>query len=389
MADLAKIQVQVNSLAKPVPQALLAARTAIRVSPVLQAVFIKARAEGWSAERLADTLHTELPAFVLDEANLWDTALYLADEFTQLGDSLLLVSHETGQAIARITENDIYLPAPLPREGTDTLAQPLPRLRPDLEGLLVEWRFTQGREVRLTDALAKRAKQTPLLRQEGDNRLLRVTKKGRQTIVDRLREDLPTLLQDPSGIMGEVLRFINFQVVRPEHLIGGPLMTVYAKILTPVVDPLTFNLHHDPYTALKTQITAQWVRGIATGIASCAFAQGPVLDASVFDTFPNGVWIADPNTAIALKGKRVLPVEGAPSILLHYYVPDEKITTHPSLVAPVAYIYIRDSSYQCSSREFLDRWEVGASFEYEVFLDLSKLSVYRLRDVETYAEVLA
>jgi hypothetical protein len=383
MTDL-PARVRVTSLAKPVPETLLAARTAVRVSPDLQAVFKQAKAEGWSSERLADALFTRLPDYVLAQTDLWQTALYLADEYLQLGDHLLLVSPETGKVVAKLTEEDIYLPAPVSREtedGKTHLAQPLPRLRPDLEGMLVEWHFTKGRENRLVTALAKRANQTELFKQEGDPRLLRATKGGRKQIVDRLREALPTFLQAATGVSGELLNLFTSCAGPLAGLVGSAPCTGFARALTPVVDPLTFNLHHDPYTTLQGQITSQWTRDIARVLAGLTYAHGPVNDASVLDSLPNGLWIAEPDVAMALRGKLVFPVERVPTVLLHTWNQ-----------CPVAKIWVRPDSYQCQSREFLDRWEVAASFEFVVYLDPRQISAYDLKDVPesgVHTEVVA
>jgi hypothetical protein len=361
-SNLAKIRV--NTLAKPIPSVLLAVRTAIRVSPDLQQLFERAKNESWSSQTLADALYIRLPEYVIEDGELllWDAALYLADEFLQLGDKLLLISKETGQVLARLTEADIYTPAPVAREtedGETHLAQPLPRLRPELEALLIEQAFIQDRDKKLESLLASRANQTDLLKQDGDPRLLRATKGGRKAIVDRLREELPTLLLPPYGA-GSVNDFLGLcTFVEDRTSTGGTLLwsspgTAYAKILTSVVDPLTFNLRHDPFTALKRQITTQWVRSIASTLFGLAYSHWTVqevtLETAKLDT--PGFWIGSPNVTRLLHPS--LPIE---SIGPRFAI---KLQQQESVV----FVHITSDSFRCESREFLDRWEVGASFEY-------------------------
>jgi hypothetical protein len=381
MSDkLQTIQVTVLSLAKPQSESLLAARSAILVAPELQSLFEQARAEGWSTAQLADRLCTRLPEYLLeqDSLRLWEVALYLADEFTQLGGNMLLISSETGKAIAKVSPDDIYVPAPVSRE-TGGLAQPLPRLRPDLEGMLVDWVFTKGREAKLVADLAKRVPQTEYLSEVGDPKLLRATRGGRAQIVARLQDGLPELLQECTGTNKEFLSAFLFATEPPPDMIPSSRYIGYAKVITTVADPMTFNLKHDPFTTLRNQITGQWVRDIGRSVSCLAYGTGPVLDASVLDTLPNGFWIAEPTTAMALREKRVLAIPGAPTVMVHTWMPPSVVLIHPE-------------SFKCASREFLDRWEVAASFEYTLFLNLNALSAYDLKDVpahEARAEVVA
>ena len=377
---LAKVDVSVLTVARPVAGTLLAARTVIKSVPEIQALFRTARTHGWSAGELADSLYIELPQYLLDPVELWETCLHLADEFTQMGDSTLLVSRETGIAIARIQEDDIYLPAPVSREtedGSIRLAQPLPRIRPGLEGLIVQWQFDRARDKQVVQGLSDKLPTSQLLVQGGDGRLLQVTQGGRKKIVDRLRDELPTLLHgEVPGVSGQLLRLCKFGTVGgvPSGFVPCSPSTSLVRVVRPVLDPVATNLRQDAYTVLQSQIRSGWVRDIARvlsgNVHGINITLGEVQDASVFDTLPDSLWIADPNTAMALRGKLVLPVPGATPTLVHSW-----------LDAPVAYICIREDSYSCQSREFLERWEVGASLEYTLHLNPKAFTAYRLKDV--------
>lgn len=379
--NLSTIDVSVSTLARPVSQTLLAARTAIRITPELQAVFRQARDEGWPASGLADALMTRLPDYLLDPQDLWETCLYLADEFFQMGAHTLLISAQTGQAIARITDDDIYVPAPVARE-TGELSQPLPRIRPDLEGLIVQWQFDRAQDQHIVQQLAQRLPTTELLAHEGDPRLLRATLDGRRRIAETLGSDLPELLQRVGGVGGELLKLCKFctpdEVPAAYH--SGGFQVGQARMIQPIVDALAFNMRQDPLTALRGQVGSQWVREIGAAIVRLAGAQGPALEASVLDALPGGFWIAEPNTALALRGKRVLPVSGSPTTVLHSW-----------LDVPTVCCTIRPDSYRHGSREFLGRWEVVATFEFAVHLNPDAFTTYQLKDVPeffTAAEVV-
>jgi len=373
---LAKVDVSVLTVANPVAGTLLAARTVIRTVPEIQVLFQDAREKGWTAGQLADALYVQLPEHLLDPQDLWETCLYLADEFFQLGEHTLLVSSETGLAIARVQEDDIYLPAPVSREtedGSVRLAQPLPRLRPDLEGLIVQWQFDRAQDRKVVQGLAVKLPSSALLAQEGDNRLLQVTQDGRRRIVDRLRADLPTILHgDVPGVSGALLKLCKFSTIGevPSGFLPCAPSTALVRVTRPVIDPLAANLRQDAYTALLGQIRSGWVRDIARVLSGLVHGLREVQDASVLDALPGSLWICEPNTAMALRGKVVLPVPGAATTLVHAW-----------LDTPVAYICPREDSYACQSREFLGRWEVGASLEFALHLNPQAFSAYRLKDV--------
>jgi len=379
--ELARIEVEVDSLAKPTSDSLMAARTAIRVRPELQKLFQQAKAEGWPSEKLADALHVRLPEYVIETENLWETALYLADEFMQHGDKILLVSRETGMAICEITDDDMYQPEPVLRESGN-LAQPLPRLKPHLEGTIVQWQHEKKRDEQIVQKLAERLPQSELQIQEGDNRLLRATRSGRKKIVEMLRDELDQLIPPETGIVRDF--FDLFLFCTPEL----PECTDYEKcgtfknratVATPITDALSSNLRHDPYTLLKQQITAQWARSIGRIMAEEACSRCEQIDASILDSLPNSFWLAEPNVAMALTSQRVLPIQDIKTVLLH------------SWLKPVACIHVHPHSYDCQSRELLSRWEVAAEFEYTLYVRPIALSVYNLKDVpgpELVAEVI-
>jgi len=373
---LAQIEVSVNSLAKPIPISLLAARAIIKTAPEFKAIFIQARNKKWSSNILADTLFVHLSGQMEgDPSSIWETALYLADEFTQLGDLTLLVSTETGKALCKITEEDIYIPPPVLREDGRRV-KALPRLRPELEGLIVQWQFDQSKEKNILQTLAKRVPSSELLVQEGDKRLLRATKAGRKQIVDMLRGELPNLLSPeykPVSLpFKEFFRLCPICTVEFEVPDEFSLITtekINAKIITPIIDLLAFNLRYDPYTVMQQQIRAQWTRSIARSITALVNNKREVVNVSILSSLPTSLWLADPNIAIAFKNKVVLPLSNVEPVLLHDWS------------VPVAYCCVNPTSYNCESRELLDRWEIVAECVFSLYLKPDSFSLYHFYDV--------
>jgi hypothetical protein len=365
--ETTQIAVTVDSLAKPVRDTLLAARAAIQASPNLQAIFHDVRAQDKPAGALADTLFTALQEVLTDPQDLWETCEYLADEFRQVGEHILIVSRETGKAIAKVSEDDIYVPQPVARE-TGHMAQPLPRLKPELEGLIVQWQFTRGRDQRILETLTQRSSTTELLRQEGDPRLLRATAAGRKHLVELLEQTLPGLWgEQQQGVVSEFLRLCSIEPLASQ----SANHTASARIVTPVSDPLAMNVDHDTLGSLKHRILGQWVRGIAQLVAQLVHEAEPV---PTNDSLPTSLWIAER----FMPGRRVLPVPGAKPTLLN-----ESKT-------PIVRICIDEGSYVCRSREFLDRWEVGADVKCLVVVDSARATPYDLGVVpeEHVAEIL-
>lgn len=372
---LAKVNPQVNSLAQPEPGPLLAARQNIKRLPDAQAVFSKAREEDWTADQLTEALKPILEEHVEADTPfaIEHVARYLADEYFQIGDGILIVSTETGKAIAKVTEEDIWVPPPVPREGGG-MAQPLPRLRPELEGLLVEWTFNQDRERRLAAVLARRSHQTALLREEGDRRLLPVTRAGRKRIVEAIEALLPDLLPGQcQGLCREYLSHFEFRTDEPKGLKSLLRCVGIAKSVVPVHDPRGLNLRHDHYTAAAARITAQWTRDIARGVAVLARQEHQPQPIGYRDLKPENVqglfWTAEPNVVELLyktaPGVSALPVDASPPT---------------GFSGTVGAIVLDPDSYSCAGREFHDRWEIMAKFEYTVWIDWAKVRSLAIDD---------
>lgn len=334
----------------------------------LRALFETAKAQGWDAARLTEALFNGLgDKLEATPDEVLDTARYLADEYLQIGDGMLVVSTETGRVISKITEQDIWLPPPVPRESGG-MAQPLARLQPGLEGMLVEWVFATSKERQTLARLADRSHQTILLRTDGDRRLLPASRRGRQTIVAELRDNLGALLfsdyRPRSGVPGLFLNQFFLREATPldETLPGSPWQTGFARIVTPLVDMTTLNLRHDRLASFAAQIGTQWVRCVAAALAREAhlkFPSDPMPASSVTPEHLGGsnLWIADPDTAMYLAK---MPGDKVPMLAV------EAASFTGIRVGHT--LYIHPGAYQIVSRELHGRWEIVATFEFKVAL---------------------
>ncbi len=394
---LSVVAPDVLTLARPVPKFLLASRQVVQRSAKLQEAFRRSREEKWPASQLALELEEPLQG-LLDTDNPQDVvqvALYLADEYQQMGDTMLLIDRDTGKAIARITDADLWQPDPVPREGGG-MAVPLPRLRPELEAFLVLWHFEKGREEKLLAEITPTLHQTDLLKQEGDPRLLPVTRAGRAHIVDQLREQLPRLLLMASGPVGA---FLNRFELRgndpPEGHSYEPLLrcTAIARSVSGVMDPKTMNLRFNRLGNLCGVIANSWGREIARTLTVAArehFTPEPrdYTTLTEEELSNASAWVGGPDMIramreelfpkhqFALRGD-VLPVEHAPLTAL---------LRKPGMC--VGAIVINEESYECKGREIHDRWEVGAKIEYTLWLDWSMIQAFDLTNVPCFATAL-
>lgn len=392
--DLAsKLEPKVTSLAHPSTDFLLQARADVQRDPELQALFRQFQEHrlnvGYDVEEqkeqaveaLGDQLASRL-------AGLWggnfiealEAARYLADEYSQIGEGILIVSSQTGKVIAKLDEKDLYQPAPVPRESGG-LALPLPRIEPGLEAMIVSWVFEKGREERIEALLAERANQTALLREEGDRRLWIATRKGRAALAHSLSEDHPmTLLSRSGGTAGAFLKHFELALQPPE----GQTAAVYRLETTMALrvhDPLTTNLQYDRLGSMRGAVAQGWVRDLGRQIAEDAHRQVPFWTISAEEITKSWIqtsetWVADPDVLLAfLKVGRVpvLPVNGAPTIGLK-----GKLGT---IVVP--------ETFEVQNREIFGRWEVLATLDVKVYLpDWSLITTAVIQGLAITAQVL-
>lgn len=392
--DLAsKLEPKVTSLAHPSTDFLLQARADVQRDPELQALFRQFQEHrlnvGYEVEEQKDQAVEALGDQLASRlAGLWggnfiealEAARYLADEYSQIGEGILIVSSQTGKVIAKLDEKDLYQPAPVPRESGG-LALPLPRIEPGLEAMIVSWVFEKGREERIEALLAERANQTALLREEGDRRLWIATRKGRAALAHSLSEDHPmTLLSRSGGTAGAFLKHFELALQPPE----GQTAAVYRLETTMALrvhDPLTTNLQYDRLGSMRGAVAQGWVRDLGRQIAEDAHRRVPFQMISAEEITKSWIqtsetWVADPDVLLAfLKVGRVpvLPVNGAPTIGLK-----GKLGT---IVVP--------ETFEVQNREIFGRWEVLATLDVKVYLpDWSLITTAVIQGLAITAQVL-
>jgi hypothetical protein len=344
----------------------LRARTVIRETPELQEFFRRAREESRNVEWLADNLTIRL-------SGVWGTehfeeahqvSQYLADEFFQLGEGIQVVSTVTGKVEAVLSEGDLYIPDAVTREDGSLVANPLPRLRPELEANLITWTVERERETQVLRTLATRATQTDLQQEEGDYRLLVATRKGRSSIVRSLTTERPkALLEASSGTSAAFLR--HFNIIESEF--SEEFRVASARSVIGIQDQTTINLHYNRAEALRHILPQGWVKNIAFQISEEAKSQKRVwriqaeeLEASDLGGLP--FWVSPPEAIPALRlflpNAKFMPVEG--SCLIGF----------PEMV--VGELTVSESFFS-ESHERSDKWEVVGNLPYSMKVDLCHL----------------
>ena len=360
---LSKIDPQVRSLARPTASALLQARADIQREASLQELFREARERGHTPEWIADNLSIRL-------AGIWggnfaeavEASRYLADEYFQLGqDAIVLVSQETGQVIAQLSEDDLYDPEPVRREASDHLAQPLRRIRPELAGFIATWNFEKAQEERITALLAARANQTALLRDEGDRRLWMASREGRERVARALSEDHPlTLLEQAGGTAGAFLRHFDLSLDSPPS--GALSYRLEASHSILLVDPTTLNLSYDRLGSLRGVLAQTWIRQIAGQLSHAVHGRGRSLNWSVDQLSQSEIeewqtWAAHPDVYLAFRNV-------APKLAC---LPTESVLAL-GLTGKVGTIYV-PASFASGSREIFARWVVRNAIQVAVQID--------------------
>ena len=354
-AALTRIEPAVRTLARPDPAPLLAARALVQRDADLQVAFVKAKAEGWDAQRLADEMQPTLEATLegTPEA-LREAGLYLADEYLQGGDGIMLVSRDTGKVLARLSEEDIWQPDPVRRED-GSLIKPLPRIRPDLEGFLVQWACDRGREQKAVQAISPRYTGSVSTRQ--------VTRAGRKSLAQQLETEAPMLLsQARGGARGFLERFevVEADEVARTNLVALPRATAYARTRTPLADLGAFNHRFDVLASQKGVIANAWVGEMARMLAeSCP---------SISTVHARDFWVPGvewPSFFVASADAVDLFRRASVQAL---FIESTKTL---GITGRVGVLQVHPGSYRVGSREVFDRWEVGASVDYTLWVDWS------------------
>lgn len=369
----------VETTAKPAPDWLVQARAELNRDASLKSFFVEAPDAAWAINNVTIRLAARWGGH-LEEAK--ECVQYLWDEYQQLGQGIHLVSSETGKVVATLSEDDLWQPDPVPRED-GSLAMPLPRIRPDLEGMIVSYISDSERERRILSTLARRAGQTDLLREAGDPRLLVATKAGRRQIVqDLAKYDAEFLLGLAGGTSRMFLQHFTLSREAPQDTTGltPVLCHAYTRSVVGVQDQSTVNLRFDRAGALRAAMVQGWVREIARAVARKAhdvLAPSKVDASSITKEALGGAvtWVSGPSTLRVLAAVEpcltILPVDGVE--------PTGLLGNVGTIVVP--------PEFETASLERFDRWETRTALEFTVWVNLDRVRALGVSGVAHQAVV--
>lgn len=381
-----KLDVTVLSKANPRVGLLRLARIVVQQSPSVQEVFNAAKEHGVrEGKRQVDRnlLVERLSVFFPEDDGVKNVADYLADEYEQVGDGILLISSETGKAIARLSDEDFYLPSPVPRES-GRMAQPGLKVRPELEGFLIHWQFETLREQEVRLANLAKLNQTELLREEGDRRALISSKQGRKNIAQDVLAALPTLFQGATGIAKDFLGFFTLGVPPEETLLTPVEVVLGIQLRRQLQDLLAFNYRHDPLTSILSSLSSGWAWSLAGHVLTLCQKRIPnryfSLDEVVCDR-KDGLWLSDPNFARLFQssGHRVLPANGPKDLVVHLHK------------KPLGFLNVHAGSEHLKSFELSDKWNMDASVKVTIWVDWDNVEGFLVlppTDFDIRAEII-
>jgi hypothetical protein len=135
----------------------------------------------------------------------------------------------------------------------------------------------------------------------------------------------------------------------------------YARSITPIVDPKTFNLKFDTRGSILSSFGSQWVRDIARSIVlQVPQVSEPINSEELTSEHLQNakLWVASPEVCGRLKevdpSIYTLPLEGVPTVGFHEYA---------------GTILINPNSIECEGREIHERWEIYGSVDFKVWLN--------------------
>lgn len=375
VSESASLDVQVVSAANPEPHLLRSIRQVIPQNENVLEIFRAAR-----RERTIDSpmrvdrqrLHSVLAEAYPEEEGIGEVAEYLADEFEQIGDDgILLISPETGRAIARVTDDSFYEAAPVPRESGSMVERGFV-IRPDVEAFLAYWAFETDREKDLRFQMLGRINQTELQREEGDPRTLILSREGRRTLAQMVQDQVGEAFRNPRGAARAVLDF--FPIGEPLEGVAYESMKIvpWSRVRRRVQDVLAVNTKYDALTATLAAVTASWARSIvSTLLTEAAPRVSSMLSWDIdFATAHNqdGVWFAEPNLARALMDRncRVFTAQGPENIAIY-------------LTRKAGYLEVNDDKIGTNHREVHDRWTVESATEMILHISWESVRVVRIQ----------
>ena len=357
VSDSASLEVEVVSSANPNSNLLKSIRLLIPDSEQVRQVFLDAQADPRLDEsikvdrqRLQGVLHEIYPHDGIEEV-----AEYLADEFEQLGDGILLVSTDTGRAVAKISEDSLYQAAQVPRESGNMIERGW-RIKPEVEAFLTYWAFENDREKNTRHQVLARLNQTELQREEGDRRTQILSRVGRRDIAQAVQDSVGEAFRNSAGKSWSLLDYFP---------VGGSMtepctpikIILWSRVRRKIPNLLSTNPRYDPLTATLAAVTSSWTRSIVGTLLQEATSRetgwpARNLDEALEDHGMGGMWFCEPNLARALldHGCRVFAAPGPSNLALH-------------LFRQSGYLELDDDKIGTNHREVHERWTVESAAE--------------------------
>jgi hypothetical protein len=331
-------------------------REVVRSNQEVRELFRQARREGWTAERLADSFMVHIGS-IEDATERWEVALFLADEYFQIGDKPLLIHRASGRAIRALTDEDIWQPPPTMR-ADGTLVERPPMVDPVLMSDLLHFVSELDREQAVFQAIQQRLIQTQYQREEGDTRLQILTREGRDAIVKGIRgEDIKLPSQGSSAAF--LSHFQDEAVLGWVHR-EAPL---YGLVVLNIADLRATNIRFDFRSVAIATLGQAWARSLAQAVMVAKPRVKSTL-AEAQRKIPEGSTLIGPSWAGA-----AMVLEG--NILL--------------VLAPgvVGAFVIRTSTIQVKHLEISDRIEVEGTAKADMWLDMDRITTFELTSFPT------
>ena len=373
------------------PEHLRVARIEVTNDAELRALFQQTGVENRSEEWLTDNLAVRLSARWggRDFETASEVAAILAHEYFDHPDKPLALVDAQGQVVQRFGEEDIYQPVPVARES-GAMAQPLPRLRPEIEGELVTRLHNREREVAGLAVMASRVGQTALQREDGDRRLDFLTGAGRERILEELPGTLRERLfgawrgdraaQRPEGSLA--LELLARVQDRPLERAMAEVFDQPVRMMISLRDLQSANLRVDVAGRIVDMILGDWTRTVGTlcmaYMNSRAVATEPLEE---LVRWPCRAWVAP--AEIAVRVRRLAPERRV--IAVPVWGPLVQVMAQTVTVVPDF------DRLDIQRVEYNDRWAINVTAPLRVWWeDHTPLAAFVIDrpDPEVYGELL-
>jgi hypothetical protein len=326
------------------PEHLRVARIEVSGDPSLQALFIRARDENLEESWLADNLAVRLSARWggTDFEIATEVAAVLAHEVYEFPDKPLAIVDRQGTVIGRYSPNDVYQPVPVARESGN-MVEPLPRLRPEIEGALVTRVHNLAREEAGLEAMTARVGQTAIQREDGDQRFDLYTWGGRQRILEEFPARLRERVIENRSTHLELLSLI--QDVAPVGVMATTFNTPIQLIIS-LRDLQAVNLRSSIHNRIVDAVVGEWTRFIGTLYMTSPINSVTTETLETLANLPCRAWVAPAELAVPLR--RLAPDQRV--LAVPHWGPVVRVTTRSTIVRPDF------ERLQIDRFEYNDRW---------------------------------